>query len=503
MECKGIEQSYPEHQFLIVSCRFRWVFCQLDALRHCFPPNLRQYLNELPDSLDETYERILKGINKAQRDNAHRLLRCLTVAVRPLHVQELAELLAFDFQASTEGGIPTLKEDWRWDDQEEAILSTCSSLITIIPRYDSRLVQFSHFSVKEYLTSSRLAKSLHEEVSRFRIDLEPANTIMAQACLATLLQLDEHAGISDAKLSPLGKYAAEHWVNHAQFEKVSSHMRDGMDDLFDSSKPHFAAWVRVHDIDKPWETSSSGPLWVQWGRGGVGSPLYYAAFCGFYDLAERLVTKHPVQTNAFGGYNLFPFLAALSKKHFRIANLLYQHGAVVDAQCRDAGTPLHAASHHGQVDIMRWLINNGADTNARDSAGFTPLCNAVDKLYFEPVRLLLEHNADINAMNFMGWTSLQWILAHCSSKEKFVDMVRLLLEHGADPNICTNRHKAPLHEASSRGLVEAARLLLSHGAKVDGKDGEGRTPFQLAASEGHDELMDLLVEHGAVPPNEP
>ena len=125
--------------------RFRWVFCQLDALQHCIPPNLRQYLNELPETLDETYDRILKGINKAQRDNAHRLLQCLTVAVRPLRVEELAELLAFDFQASTERGIPTLKEDWRWDDEEEAVLSTCSSLITIIPRDDSRVVQFSFF----------------------------------------------------------------------------------------------------------------------------------------------------------------------------------------------------------------------------------------------------------------------------------------------------------------------------------------------------------------------
>ena len=213
----------------------------MDALRHCFPPNLRQYLNELPETLDETYDRILKGISKAQKNNAHRLLQCLTVAVRPLLVEELAELLAFDFRASTAGGIPTLKEDWRWDDQEEAILSTCSSLIAIIPRDDTRVVQFSHFSVKEYLTSSRLAHSPHGEISRFRIDLEPAHTIMAQACLATLLQLDGHAGKSDAKLSPLVKYSAQHWVDHAQFEKVSSRIREGMDDLFDSSKPHFAA----------------------------------------------------------------------------------------------------------------------------------------------------------------------------------------------------------------------------------------------------------------------
>src|ERR1700761_6356479 len=129
--------------------RFRWVFCQLEALRHCFPPNLRQFLNELPETLDETYERILRGINKAQKNDAHRLLQCLTVAARPLHVEELAELLAFDFQATSSAGLPALKEDWRWDDQEEAVLSTCSSLITIVRDGDSQIVQFSHFSVKE------------------------------------------------------------------------------------------------------------------------------------------------------------------------------------------------------------------------------------------------------------------------------------------------------------------------------------------------------------------
>ena len=150
--------------------RFRWVFCQLDALQHCFPPNLRQYLNELPETLDETYERILRGINKAQKEDAHRLLQCLAVAVRPLRVEELAELLAFDFQASSSGGIPKLREDWRWDNQEEAVLSTCSSLIAIISRGESRVVQFSHFSVKEYLTSSRFAQSPNGDVSRFHID---------------------------------------------------------------------------------------------------------------------------------------------------------------------------------------------------------------------------------------------------------------------------------------------------------------------------------------------
>src|ERR1700677_3964423 len=132
MACECISYSIMLQRFLTSLYRFRWVFCQLETLRHCFPPNLRQFLNELPETLDETYERIFRGNNKAQKDNAHRLLQCLAVAVRPLPVEELAELLAFDFQASSSGGIPTLKEDWRWDNKEEALLSTCSSLIAVI-----------------------------------------------------------------------------------------------------------------------------------------------------------------------------------------------------------------------------------------------------------------------------------------------------------------------------------------------------------------------------------
>jgi ankyrin repeat protein len=475
------------------------VFCQLDALQHCFPPNLRQYLNELPETLDETYERILKGINKAQKDNAHRLLQCLTVAVRPLLVEELAELLAFDFRGSTAGGIPTLKEDWRWDDEEEAVLSTCSSLIAIIPRDDSRVVQFSHFSVSEYLTSSRLAQSPHGDVSRFHIDLEPAHTVMAQACLATLLRLDERAGKSDANGSPLSKYAAQHWVDHAQFDKVSSRIRDGMHDLFDSSKRHFAAWLRVHDIDERWE------FFAPPSRDGVGSPLYYAAFCGFYEVAERLIMEHPDQVNARGGLNLFPLQAALSKKHFHVANLLYRHGALVDVQGNNKDTPLHAASAYGRVDVMRWLLDHGADANARCYYRFTPLTHAALSMHLEAVQFLLEHNAGTNLQCSDGKTPLYWVLTHGNSEGKAADTIQRLLEHGADPNIRANDHSTPLHQASSLGWLAAARLLLSYGAKVDEKDREGKTPFQWAGTEplGRDEMRKLLVEHGAVPPSQP
>ena len=82
------------------------------------------------------------------------MLQCLMVALRPLRVEELAELLAFEFKG--QGTVPKYRTDWRPNDQVEAILSTCSSLISIVDDNDFQVIQFSHFTVKEFLMSNRL-----------------------------------------------------------------------------------------------------------------------------------------------------------------------------------------------------------------------------------------------------------------------------------------------------------------------------------------------------------
>ena len=436
---------------------------------------------------------MLRGIKKAQQDNARRLLQCLAVAVRPLRVEELAEILAFDFQASNSGGIPTLREDWREDDEEEAVLSTCSSLIAVVPSGDSRVVQFSHFSVKEYLTSPRLSRS-HGDVSRFYIDLDAAHTIMVQACLGILLRLDEHADDGSRKGFPLVSYAAEHWAEHARLDAVAPRVRDGMDDLFDTSKPHFAAWLQVHDLDEYWrDFYPLGPH--------NDSPLYYAAFYGLYDLAERLIARHPEQVNAVDGRIVAPLPAALHQRHFRIANLLHRHGAVVDVRGNGGRTPLYCASIVGFVDIMQWLLNHGADANTPRDNGYTPLQIAAANVNLEAAQLLLNHKAYVNSRDGDGETPLSnTIRWRCSSQEdEAVEVVQRLLEHGADPNAGGRSHSTPLHEASSRGSLEVARLLHKYGAKVDVKDAEGKTPFQIASEKGYHEIAKLLSEHVDVP----
>src|SRR5260221_212489 len=144
-------------------------------LRGCHPGRIRHALAELPETLDETYERTLREINKGDWELAHRLFQCIAVATRPLLVEELAEILAFDFRA---GPIPKLREDWRPEDPVEAVLSICTTLISLINVENSQVIQFSHFSVREFLTSARLAEN-HDIICRCNhISSTPPHTLV-------------------------------------------------------------------------------------------------------------------------------------------------------------------------------------------------------------------------------------------------------------------------------------------------------------------------------------
>jgi hypothetical protein len=114
----------------------------------------------------------------------------------------------------------------------------CSSLIAVVDSGRHRVVQFSHFSVKEFLTSDRLAASV-ADVSYFHIPPEPAHTVIAKACLGILLQSTMRGAVEDKAKSnsPLAKYAARHWVDHAQFGEVSNIVELGMLRLFDLRNP--------------------------------------------------------------------------------------------------------------------------------------------------------------------------------------------------------------------------------------------------------------------------
>jgi Ankyrin repeats (3 copies) len=352
-------------------------------------------LDEFPQTLAETYERSLRDIREENWKNAHSLFQFVAVASRPLRVEELADLLAFDFEARP---VPTFRPDWRPEDPVDFLLSTCSSLLSVVEVEDDfRVIEFSHFSVKDFLTSDYLSASRDNVSRRYHIRMEPAHAMVARACLGALLHLDGKPGSDSLQEFPLVDYASRHWMDHAQFEIVSTSVQEGLELLFDPTKPHFSIWMSIYDPDEPLHSEIPS-----------GSPLHYAALYGFCPLTEFLVVKRSQDVNA--------------------------------RRLSDNYTPLFMASHNGYSEVTKLLLRLGADTNARSKSGDTPLHLASGGGHPEVAQDPLRHGADATTPGVNDFTP--------ASHKGYVKVVQLLLDPASDVNDLANNNQTTLHQST-------------------------------------------------------
>ena len=114
----------------------------IDTLNRCVTlKEIQIALDNLPEGLDETYERILLAIDLKTREGqlALRALVWLVAAVRPLHINELMEGLSIDVKGR-------ILDSSMGPMHREALLDACGSLVTYTEKTD--VIILSHFSVK-------------------------------------------------------------------------------------------------------------------------------------------------------------------------------------------------------------------------------------------------------------------------------------------------------------------------------------------------------------------
>jgi len=285
--------------------------------------------------------------------------------------------------------------------------------------------------------------------------------------------LEDHNDDESLENFPLAGYAAQYWVEHAQFEDVASSLDAGMKALFDADEPHFAAWVKAYDMDQQSDGRSQSEM---------ANPLYYAALCGFLDLVKHLAVKYPQHVNAIGGFHEFPLVVALSRTHFRVAEVLLEHGGSVDVRGRGEETTLHKIirANEESLDAVQFLLERGADVNARREDLWTPLHLAVDIGEVKMARVLIEHHADVNSQSDEGLTPLHLLSRQNlpSLEDNGPTLAMLLLESGANVNLPARDKATPLHLASFNTQPEFVRVLLEHGANTDAENDEGKIPLQ-------------------------
>ena len=137
----------------------------------------------------------------------------------------------------------------------------------------------------------------------------------------------------------------------------------------------------------------------------------------------------------------------------KIKNHLRLHKNV-DEQNKAGLSALHVAIKMGDLKIAQLLLDHGADINAQDFRGNTPLILAIKKKNLELVTFVVMRKADVNLANNDGITPLHQ--AAFIENEKIVDF---LLKAHADPNLKNNDGATPYDFAIAKKSFAIAQLI--------------------------------------------
>lgn len=258
------------------------------------------------------------------------------------------------------------------------------------------------------------------------------------------------------------------------------------------------------------------------------SGLMLAILLGRYQIAQLLIeqgtdvnfTRSDLQGNFIPGHGQTALWWAANHGHLPLAEMLIQHGAMVDTPDHFGGTPLTTAASSGHLEMVRYLVGQGADIHAkltnighasRQPDGRKSLHLAARNGHLRVVEYLIEAGSNPDEPEGSGYTPL--LLA---AQDNFYDLADFLIQQGADVNAqhtgpggyIALRGWTPLVFAVSGGFVQMTKLLIRSGADIhyripagerwDGKKlpERGMLEFVKVKGKRSESIKKLLKEKG-------
>lgn len=155
-------------------------------------------------------------------------------------------------------------------------------------------------------------------------------------------------------------------------------------------------------------------------------------------------------------------------------------------------TPLHWAAFFKQEAVAEYLLEKGALIEALDAEERTPLHMAALEGSLEILEIFLRAGASVNKKDRAGKSAI-----HGAAEKGTGEMVTALIRNGADGGDRAGRGDTPLHWAAFKGNIETAGVLLSRGADANAADDDGYTPLNWSQMEGRREMSRFLHSRGA------
>jgi len=212
--------------------------------------------------------------------------------------------------------------------------------VSLVTREDGtkklRELQLAHFSVKEYLTSSKLV-----EPFQYKFSEANARGCITLVCLTYLMCLDHDSQISKIDAAfPLARYSARYWMDHARLAETLDDVQVSVLTFFEN-KTAYPIWRRSYEFDALWNPDPRpGP------NSPPKSPLYYASLQGLRFTVQQLLEKG-ADINAQEGSYANALQAASAGGHGQVVKLLLDNGADVNKQGGGYGDALHKIQGRG------------------------------------------------------------------------------------------------------------------------------------------------------------
>jgi hypothetical protein len=137
-----------------------------------------------------------------------------------------------------------------------------------------------------------------------------------------------------------------------------------------------------------------------------------------FDLVKRLIDEGAEinvksDTDSLAANTGGPIHSAVNSGNLKVAGLLIDHGADLNASCRH-GTSIHMNmlfDHSYHEEMVKFLIENGAKPQEY-SFGNNDLHLAAIKGYADLLQAMVQHGADVNVKNDYGHTPLYYATVH-------------------------------------------------------------------------------------------